>query len=248
MRGAFVVASNIKSKTLPSSFPLRSVLESHLASLPSFKAGSVELIGSSGNLVSVVGVSGEETCDQARNAAASAVRQLKKKGVNGKVVLLGESFQADEAAVLEGALFGAHSWSLKTLDKNDGELTVELESGKKFPNTVIDVEAELEARVMASLPANMLTPTLFCDRILKSARAVPEVEARVFEEDEIQRMGMQGLVIVGKGSHEKIKLLQLVYRGRPSDDSIDVALIGKVNLVAKMDGVLCHFFWAGCDV
>lgn len=230
MRGVFVLAANARSKSVPASFAHRHVVESHLSSLPTFKAGAVEVIGSNDQLISVVGVSGEETRDQLRNAAASAVRSLQRKGASGKAVLLGETFGNDEEAVLEGAMFGAHVWSLKTRETEKGILSPELESGKKFPHTVIDVEAELEARVMANLPANMLTPALFCDRVINSARSVPEVEIRVFEEDEIQRMGMQGLVVVGKGSHEKIKLLQLVYRGRPSDTDFDIALIGKVVL------------------
>ena len=41
-------------------------------------------------------------------------------------------------------------------------------------------------------------------------------------------MGLRGLEVVGKGSAEKIKLLQLVYRGRGADQDVDVALVGKV--------------------
>ena len=217
-------------KSVPSSFPHYRAVESHLSSLPSFKPGSVEIVGSEGSLVAVVSVSGEENRDQIRNAAANAVRALRSKGASGKVIL--ESFGNDEEAVLEGALLGAWTWSLKTRgDEQETQkktLVPELASGKRFAATEIGVAAELEARVMSSLPANMLTPSMFCQRIESEAQNISGVDVRVFEEDEIQRMGMQGLIVVGKGSQEKIKLLQLVYRGRSGgDDSIDVALVGK---------------------
>jgi hypothetical protein len=33
--------------------------------------------------------------------------------------------------------------------------------------------------------------------------------------------------VVGQGSQEKIKMLQLVYKGRSGDNSIDIAFVGK---------------------
>jgi leucyl aminopeptidase len=192
MKGLFVVGAS--KGVLPSgSFTkYRGAVESHLASLPRFKTGSVEVVGIDGSLLAVVSVSGEETRDQVRQAAANAVRALQNKGASGKVVLDGASL-GDEESALEGSLLGAHSWSLKMGEDKDAirSLQVELLSGKRYEQVEVAVQAELEARVMASLPANMLTPTMFCNRVKEAAQSVPQVEVRVFEEDELRRMGMQ---------------------------------------------------------
>lgn len=66
-------------KAVPSSFRHRAAVESHLASLPKFKQGSIEVVGSDGALIAVASVSGEETRDQVRDVAADAVSALQRK-------------------------------------------------------------------------------------------------------------------------------------------------------------------------
>lgn len=76
------------------------------------------------------------------------------------------------------------------------------------------------------MPANIINPTTFCEKVKEFAAGDAAIEITVFEEDEIKKMGMNGLIVVGQGSKEKVKLLQVKYKGR-SDDKIDIGYVGK---------------------
>ena len=131
------------------------------------------------------------------------------------------------------ALFGAHAWSMKSKkEEQPVALQVRLASGAAFPETEAAAWAELEARTLANLPANVLTPAAFCERVRAAAAGLP-VELRVFEEAELEALGLRGLLVVGKGSQEKIKMLEIVYRGRRG--GVDVGLVGKGERVAFLN-------------
>ncbi len=125
------------------------------------------------------------------------------------------------------AVLGAHAWSMKTKGEDQVQrMEVRLASGADCSEAVRVAEAELEGRVLCSMPANLLTPAAFCDKIREAAKGLP-IEIRVYEEAEMEALGMQGILVVGKGSHQKSKMLELVYRGRDGGGAMDVGLVGK---------------------
>ncbi len=123
-------------------------------------------------------------------------------------------------------MLGAHAWSMKTKEDDQPQpMEVRLASGADFGEAVRVAQAELEGRVLCSLPANVVNPASFCDKIREAAKGLP-IEFRVYEEAEMEELGLQGILVVGKGSHQKSKMLEMVYRGREGG-GIDVGLVGK---------------------
>jgi aminopeptidase len=126
---------------------------------------------------------------------------------------------------------GAYQWSLKSKKDDEKPLTFAFSPlsnkiSSEWKKGQIQAAAELEARTLANLPGNLLTPTTFCEKVKKMAVSA-KMEVKEFDESEIVAMGMNGLIVVGKGSQEKIKLLQLIYRGNPDSEEFDLGYVGK---------------------
>ena len=188
----------------------------------------MQFAGSKGDFVMLVSVDGSEDRNEIRNLTAKAVRKLQKKNATGQVFV---DSLGDEEAALEGAVLGSYNWSMKKKRGKGLTLAPELLSPSGQSANLMDIKegafAELEARTLANLPANVINPTTFCEQIAKAVKGT-DIELRIFEQDEILKMGMQGLHVVGKGSTEKIKLLQMIHRGRANNSNeFDLCLVGK---------------------
>ena len=81
------------------------------------------------------------------------------------------------------------------------------------------------ARDLVNEPAGVLTPQAMADAARDSCRG-PALAVRIFEPDEMRRMGMGGILGVGQGSRNPPRLIQIDYRpdGKPVRK---VALVGK---------------------
>ncbi|PAA56852.1 hypothetical protein BOX15_Mlig030577g2, partial [Macrostomum lignano] len=95
--------------------------------------------------------------------------------------------------------------------------------------------AEARARDLMERPANLCTPSWFCQQAVEAAAALgPSVEVAVHDEDWIRERAMGGLLAVAKGSKEPPRFLVAKYNGRPESLNegggpavADVCLIGK---------------------
>ncbi len=95
----YVVGATAKGQLLDQSFVHAKHVQSHVMSMPRFKAGSVQLVGAEQDLVAVVGLEDKPKRDDVRKGAADAARALRKAGATGEVLLEG---LGDEEAALEG--------------------------------------------------------------------------------------------------------------------------------------------------
>ena len=81
------------------------------------------------------------------------------------------------------------------------------------------------ARHIATMPASEMTPELLARHVRKALRQLP-VRVTVWNEREIERRGMAGIIAVGKGSSSKPRFIILEYRGDKRGESPTV-LVGK---------------------
>jgi leucyl aminopeptidase len=119
----------------------------------------------------------------------------------------------------EGALYANYESDIyKTRDKEerDVETFLVLLDGKAARADVADGirrgvilgEATNVARTLSNEPANILTPSQFAARALALATQTG-LTARVMEQDEMEKLGMNALLAVSRGSDEPPKLIIL---------------------------------------
>ncbi len=81
------------------------------------------------------------------------------------------------------------------------------------------------ARHISTMPAGEMTPAILAQHARKTMQRLP-VTVTVWDERQIKRAGMRGIIAVGKGSASKPRFIILEYRGGKKSDP-PVILIGK---------------------
>jgi len=164
-------------------------------------------------------------------AASGNAAGVKKVGVG----LVGVEEDWHAAAV--GAKLALGTFTLKTKKDADPskEISVTLANGNADANGewtrgIVYADAQILARELMELPANMLTPTTFCERIKKEAEGIEGLEVVVRDEAWAKEKGMRTFLSVTKGTDEPAKFLELHYKGAPSSSqggSRPLAFVGK---------------------
>ena len=204
-------------------------------SLAAGKHGEIRtLFNHSGfNALTVVGLGNESEgsrdfrfIQRIRSAVTKGVKVLKDYGI--------EEIQVDHfgfpKAAAEGAMLGLYSFNIKTKKlTNDIKVRIVDEVSEQqriqWNFGVTCGAAQNLARELSDHPSNLMTPSIFCERILKEAKELSGISIRVLDQCEIEKIGMNTFLAVSKGSIEQPKLLEIIYKG--SSGPIDVALVGK---------------------
>ncbi|MEE8174283.1 MAG: M17 family peptidase N-terminal domain-containing protein, partial [Dehalococcoidia bacterium] len=184
----------------------------------------------------------ELTPDRIRGVAAEACRSLRKTGsprvatIAHGAGLAGIGPEMAAQAVVEGSILGVYAFRKHmTKEPESGEikelLIVEKEEGKissleggRVRGQVL-AEATNFARDMVNEPANYMTPGAMA-QIAKDMAQSYGLEFSLLERQQMQEMGMGGLLGVSQGSQEPPKLIQLSYKG-DATSSKTLGLIGK---------------------
>ena len=199
---------------------------------PGLKAERLLLLGA--------GKKGESSLARWRDLAGTAARSAKSAAC--KTVALAvrsEARLADLTRVCtEGALIGNYDSDLyKTREKESRELErfLILDLQGRSPDdaheglrrgTIIGNATNL-ARTLANEPANILTPASFAERCA-TAGAGAGLDVQVLERDEMEKLGMNTLLAVARGSEEPPKLMILRIKGQRHRKGAPLyALIGK---------------------
>ena len=177
--------------------------------------------------------------ERLRQAAGNAVQALRSARVASFATALHLAGKPETAleAVCEGTLLGSYSFEqYKTKDKDvrfsfEG-MTLLLprggnkkEAGARVERTVVVCRGVQLARDLVSQPGNVVTPAFLAD----SARELAvrhNLKCRVYEYEELEKMGMNALLAVGRGSAEAPRMIVLEYHGA-RDRSRPVVLVGK---------------------
>ena len=135
---------------------------------------------------------------------------------------------------VEGVYYGNYVFNkYKTDKKNSRELNVLLyaEDTKKLKSAVSNASNIMEGveltRNFQNEPANSLTPQKFAQK-LKDLQEYG-IRVRVFNDNQIQKMKMGGLIAVGQGSSNKPRFIVLEYKpsAKKRKKIKKVALVGK---------------------
>lgn len=81
-------------------------------------------------------------------------------------------------------------------------------------------------RNLGNLPANICTPSYLADIATKLDNDYKNIETKVLTEEKLQKLGMNALLAVAKGSKEYAKLIEIKYNGT-KDDIKPIVLVGK---------------------
>ncbi len=184
----------------------------------------------------------ELTREKIRGATGEASRKLRQQWVDNIASVApgvgrnGISLESVAQAVTEGALLGTYSFrrhitgeaeyseikELTLLAASDSEIAA-FTSGCQRGEIIS--RATNMARDMVNEPSNYMTPKDMAEKAAELARSCG-LGLTVLERDEMQKLGMGGLLGVAQGSQEPPKFMVLEYRG---DDAakIRLAMVGK---------------------
>lgn len=186
-----------------------------------------------------LGKKAELNSERLRQAAGNAVQELRSARLASFSSALHLSSGLPKALeeVTEGTLLGSYSFDkYKTKDKDDRfsfeAMTLLLPKGVAKKEAGVRVERISTvcrgvrlARDLVSQPGNVVTPAFLADTA-RDLATHHKLECRIYEYDELESMGMNALVAVGKGSCEAPRLIVLEYHGA-GDRSRPVVLVGK---------------------
>jgi leucyl aminopeptidase len=194
--------------------------------------------------IAVVGLGKKSdfTAEKIRVAASDVCKALRLKnsqqidlqalgaGVNGL------SLDQVGQAVTEGALLGTYTFRkhiTKAPDYKEIQQVniIEADPAKKdalekgIRKGRIIAEGAILARDMVNEPANVINPTAMAE-IAGQIASRYGLGIKVFDKEEMQRLGMGGLLGVSQGSQQPPKFIVVEYKGKDSVE-LDIALIGK---------------------
>lgn len=189
--------------------------------------------------VVLVGLGKKEEFDyeSIRTMSFKAMRFVEKLNVEQANFIIEEipEFADPEAfkAILEGALQTNYSFDkYKTLDKKEkveAMICIEAQWCVDKEKYLEEVENMMEgvtiARNLVNEPPIYMTP----DRLAQSAKELLEplgVKVTIYDEKELEEMGMEGLLSVGGGSDNPPRFIKMEYTPQ-GDDEQNLVLVGK---------------------
>lgn len=184
--------------------------------------------GLGGNLPSVVAVVGlgdpEEKFDpnEGLNPRNESTRIATAAGVRALMDLKADPIEVEDMenaqAAAEGAYLANYKFqAYKSADKQAKLPTVQLADASKAAEAEWNrgkVLADLQnfARVLMESPANLMTPTIFCERVKERAKGLP-VEIQIHDEAWAREKKMGSFLSVTNGSEEPARFLEITYNG-----------------------------------
>ncbi|KAG8939548.1 hypothetical protein FRC04_006234 [Tulasnella sp. 424] len=191
--------------------------------------GALGAVVSTGKVAEKKGATEGEKREAIRAAVAEGIKKLKDAGATNVGINV-EGIDAQAAA--EGAALGLFNFTLKTKKEDKGDKTVKFEplgatESARWEEGLTVSYAQNLARELMELPANMMTPTLFCERMQKELDGVANVETFVRDEAWAAEKGMRTFLSVTKGTSEPAKFLEIHYKGAADKSATPLVLVGK---------------------
>ncbi|KAJ1919829.1 hypothetical protein H4219_001738 [Mycoemilia scoparia] len=202
--------------------------------------------------VAIVGLGEKQHQQQKDQNASSQFQEIIRKAVaNGAKRLKERSVKDIDIDVIgyghaeaEGAVLGLYSFdSLKSRDEDSPDpKNIALNSlggsnaNTAFLNTnpnalswgtgLIYGQSQNLARDLATTPANLMTPSIFCQRACAELDSIPNVETNVYDAQWAEAHGMGAFLSVSQGSDEPLKFLEIKYTNAPKENGY-IAWVGK---------------------
>jgi leucyl aminopeptidase len=166
-----------------------------------------------------------------RRATALIVKRAKKDKVQSLFMYAGENLdEKTTQAITEGAILGDYRFDKYKTQKEEEETKlskVEIYKGDERGIRIGQILANAQrfVRDLVNEPGNVINPITLAEIAQKLAQE-HGLECKVYDEKQIQEMGMLALWSVGKGSATPPRFIHLTYKpeGEPKDR---VAFVGK---------------------
>ncbi len=189
-----------------------------------------------------LGKKGDFNTEKLRGAFAAAarhIRSLKLKDFCTSLSFIDHNQPVDNIAqaVVEGSVLGLYRYTaFKTLDRNKNKdikefvIIEEKVDACKVIRSAADIaevitRAVYFTRDMVSAPGNEMTPTAMAGQARNIATR-KNVILKILDEKKMEKIGMNALLGVARGSDEPAKFIILEYRGGKKSDQ-PVAIVGK---------------------
>ncbi|KAJ7631679.1 leucine aminopeptidase [Mycena polygramma] len=177
--------------------------------------------------------------ESVRRSVGSAVKEISR--IADEVTEVVVDATADPHAAAVAAHLAQYSFTLKTdppsrFNPNNKEPIPEklavkaLNASAEWEQGVVYAKAQNLARTLMELPANMMTPTSFCERMQSEFAGLQNVEILVRDEGTVNwaaEKGMRTFLSVTRGSAEPAKFLEIHYKGAASPTTPPLVLVGK---------------------
>jgi leucyl aminopeptidase len=191
-------------------------------------------------LIVGLGKQGKVTVNSVRNAAGTAVRFTKPRGIRELVFALPEAEALEPGlcarAAVEGALVGDYDPDTYRSDRKDLSvqsftLAAPGKSNKKtveaaFAEGVIVGESQNFTRALVNEPGNKLTPTILGQRAAAMAAEVG-LKAEVYSTEKLHELKMGAFWSVSQGSEEAPALIVVRYEPEGVTGGPVLGLVGK---------------------
>lgn len=190
--------------------------------------GASYVFNSSDKRVLVMGLGKKESFDQCK------LREIMAKAQKLLTTLKAETVKIDVETTLSDDVFAEFA----SIGLVTGEYSFDKYRNKKSPKTIKEVylnvssqdavdkgvkiaEATSFARNLSNEPAQFITP----ETLSKIASELEGIETKIYDRDEIEKMGMTAYLAVGQGSINTPKFIHMHYK--PQNAKKVIALIGK---------------------
>jgi leucyl aminopeptidase len=165
--------------------------------------------------------------DRIRRVTGQFCRTLRKSNCHKIATILHGAgagsigIEASAQAITEGAVLGLYDFTKyrKPEYEDVHEVLIVVREKEKVPilepavgKVRLIAEATNLARDMGNEPANYMTPSQMAETARELANKY-DLEFRVFDQEEMEAMGMGALLGVAKGSSQPAKLITLTYKG-----------------------------------
>lgn len=107
---------------------------------------------------------------------------------------------------------------------NVGELSEQLKA--EMEKGIAYAEGTNLTRDLVNTPGNMMTPALMAEQAIEIAKRY-NMEYEILEKEEMEQLGMGGLLAVAQGSEQPPKMIVLKYQGKDKWDDEVIGLVGK---------------------
>ena len=192
------------------------------------KFGTTYLLHTLGQIpagkILVIGFGKKEEFDhnKMREAVAKAVKKLHQIKAKNAVFDFDVNADYGKSAAI-GAMIADYAYDKYKSEKAHhlDEITFARFSENDVQEGIVFGEAMKFTRDLANTPAQIATPS----KLAETAESLEGIETKVFDKDEIERMGMGAYLAVGQGSVQPPKFIHMKYTGKNVKKKI--ALIGK---------------------
>lgn len=127
-------------------------------------------------------------------------------------------------------LINGKSFSKKTIEKKsvkrDHVIISKTYKISNFTEEILFATQMNEIKYLQDMPANLCTTNFFTSELKKTLSKNSNINIKVLEKKELEKLGMNLILAVNKGSHQNTKVLVCEYNNNPSSKE-KISIVGK---------------------